>query len=177
MVAMNYTKFINGLTSQVKKNIIPMSIIDDAVKRILRVKFAMGLFEDPLVNKSLVDQLGSQEHRELAREAVKNSLVLLKNGELTDEPLLPLPKKSSKKLVAGSHADNLGTTILTAIKNIIDPQTEVLYEENLNSNYVKSNNFSYSIVVVGEHQYAETFGDSLNLTIPEPGPSIICVEL
>ncbi|KAK0602755.1 hypothetical protein LWI29_036716 [Acer saccharum] len=156
-----------------EENIIPMSIIDDAVKRILKVKFAIGLSEDPLANKSLVDQLGSQEHRELASEAIRNSLVLLKNGESADEPLLPLPKKSSKKLVAGSHADNLDTTILTAIKNIIDPQTEVLYEENPNSNYMKSNNFSYSIVVVGEHQYAETFDDSLNLTILEPRPSTI----
>lgn len=49
-----------------------------------------------------------QEHRELAREAVRKSLVLLKNGESADEPLLPLPKKAPKILVAGSHADNLG---------------------------------------------------------------------
>ncbi|KAK1583818.1 hypothetical protein Q3G72_027237 [Acer saccharum] len=125
--------------NMVKKNIIPMIRIDDAVKRILRVKFAMGLFEDPLANKILVDQLGSQEHRELAREAVRKSLVLIKNGESTDKPLLPLPKKSSK---------NTSTTILTTIKNIVDPQTEVVYEENPNSNYVKSNNFSYSIIVV-----------------------------
>jgi beta-glucosidase len=44
----------------------------------------------------------------LAREAVRKSLVLLKNGESADEPLLPLHKKASKILVAGSHADNLG---------------------------------------------------------------------
>lgn len=49
-----------------------------------------------------------QEHRELAREAVRKSLVLLKNGKSTYEPLLPLPKKAPKILVAGSHADNLG---------------------------------------------------------------------
>ena len=49
-----------------------------------------------------------KEHRELAREAVRKSLVLLKNGESADTPLLPLPKKASKILVAGSHADNLG---------------------------------------------------------------------
>lgn len=49
-----------------------------------------------------------QEHRELAREAVRKSLVLLKNGENADEPLLPLPKKAKKILVAGTHADNLG---------------------------------------------------------------------
>lgn len=49
-----------------------------------------------------------QEHRELAREAVRKSLVLLKNGKSADKPLLPLEKKTQKILVAGSHADNLG---------------------------------------------------------------------
>lgn len=50
-----------------------------------------------------------QEHRELAREAVRKSLVLLKNGKKGDKPLLPLPKKASKILVAGSHANDLGS--------------------------------------------------------------------
>lgn len=49
-----------------------------------------------------------QEHRELAREAVRKSLVLLKNGKSPIKPILPLPKKSNKILVAGTHADNLG---------------------------------------------------------------------
>ena len=49
-----------------------------------------------------------QEHRDLAREAVRKSLVLLKNGENADKPLLPIPKEAPKILVAGSHADNLG---------------------------------------------------------------------
>lgn len=49
-----------------------------------------------------------QAHRALAREAVRKSLVLLKNGKREDDPLLPLPRKTSKILVAGSHADNLG---------------------------------------------------------------------
>lgn len=60
MVPFKYKEFIDGLTSQVKNNIIPISRIDDAVKRILRVKFAMGLFENPLADHSLVNQLGSQ---------------------------------------------------------------------------------------------------------------------
>lgn len=194
MVPNTYKEFIDGLTSHVKNEVIPMSRIDDAVKRILRVKFTMGLFENPLADNSLVDELGSQEHRELAREAVRKSLVLLKNGESAAKPLLPLPKKATKILVAGSHADNLGyqcggwtiewqglggnnltsgTTILTAIKNTVDPSTEVVYKENPDADFVKSNNFSYAIVVVGEPPYAETFGDSLNLTISEPGPSTI----
>ncbi|XP_057505960.1 uncharacterized protein LOC130789247 [Actinidia eriantha] len=194
MIPSTYKEFIAGLTSLVKNNFIPMSRIDDAVKRILRVKFTMGLFESPYADNSFVNYLGSQEHRELAREAVRKTLVLLKNGESADKPLLPLPKKAKKILVAGSHADNLGyqcggwtitwqglsgnnhtsgTTILSAIKNTVDPTTEVVYRENPDPGFVKSGEFSYAIVLVGEPAYAETFGDSLNLTILEPGPSTI----
>ncbi|KAH7522725.1 hypothetical protein FEM48_Zijuj07G0168900 [Ziziphus jujuba var. spinosa] len=194
----NYTySIIAGITAGIDmaSPLILLQICDSTfLKRILRVKFVMGLFEKPLADHSLVDQLGSQEHRELAREAVRKSLVLLKNGESADKPLLPLPKKASKILVAGSHADNLGyqcggwtiewqglsgnnitkgTTILTAIKDTVDPKTQVVYKENPDAKFVKSNDFSYAIVVVGEHPYAETQGDSLNLTIPEPGPSTI----
>jgi len=60
MIPFNYTEFIDGLTLLVKRNAVPMSRIDDAVKRILRVKFVMGLFENPLADYSLADQLGSQ---------------------------------------------------------------------------------------------------------------------
>lgn len=56
----NYTKFIDGLTFLVKNNFIPMSRIDDAVKRILRVKFVMGLFEQPLADYSMIKYLGNQ---------------------------------------------------------------------------------------------------------------------
>ncbi|KAM7259470.1 hypothetical protein ACFE04_015211 [Oxalis oulophora] len=194
MVPYNFTEFIDDLTYQVKTNIIPMSRIDDAVKRILRVKFTMGLFESPLSDVSLSNQLGSQEHRELAREAVRKSLVLLKNGKNADKPLLPLPKKAPKILVAGSHADNLGnqcggwtitwqglngndltvgTTVLNAVKNTVNPTTQVIYNENPDANFVKSNGFSYAVVVVGEPPYAETFGDSLNLTITAAGLNTI----
>ncbi|KAB1226908.1 Beta-glucosidase BoGH3B [Morella rubra] len=194
MVPYAFTEFIDALTNQVKNNIIPMSRIDDAVKRILRIKFIMGLFENPLADLSLVNQLGSQEHRELAREAVRKSLVLLKNGKSANKPLLPLPKKTAKILVAGSHADNLGyqcggwtitwqglqgndltigTTIVNAVHNTVDPTTEVVYSENPDAEFVKSQKFSYAIVVVGEPPYAEMYGDSFNLSIPEPGPSTI----
>ncbi|XP_017428290.1 uncharacterized protein LOC108336370 [Vigna angularis] len=194
MVPFNFTEFIDVLHYQVKNDIIPESRIDDAVERILRVKFVMGLFENPLADLSLVNQLGSEEHRQLAREAVRKSLVLLKNGKSAEKPLLPLPKKAANILVAGSHAHNLGyqcggwtitwqgvggnnltvgTTILDAVKQTIDPATNVFFKESPDPTFVKSNNFSYAIVIVGEPPYAETFGDSLNLTIPEPGPSTI----
>ena len=59
MVPHNYTEFIDILTNLVKKNYIRMERIDDAVERILRVKFIMGLFENPLPDLSLVNQLGN----------------------------------------------------------------------------------------------------------------------
>lgn len=193
MVPENYVEFINDLTLLVNKKVIPMSRINDAVRRILRVKFIMGLFEKPLADLSLADQLGKKEHRELAREAVRKSLVLLKNGKSKNMPLLPLSKKVSKILVAGIHANNLGyqcggwtiewqgasgnitigTTILDAIKATINPTTNVVYSENPDANFIKGNNFSYAVVVVGEPPYAETNGDSSNLKISDPGASTI----
>ncbi|KAJ0841460.1 putative glucan 1,3-beta-glucosidase [Helianthus annuus] len=193
MVGYNYFEFIDGLTYLVNNNYIPMSRIDDAVKRILRVKFVMGLFENPLTDLSMAKYLGEQDHRDLAREAVRKSLVLLKNGKSVDQPMLPLPKKSTKILVAGTHADNIGnqcggwtiewhgesgnitkgTTILSAVKSAVDPTTEVVYVENPTPDFIKSNNFSYAIVVTGEYPYSESSGDNQNLTIPEPGPTTI----
>jgi beta-glucosidase-like glycosyl hydrolase len=58
MVPYDYPEFINELTNLVKKEVIPMSRINDAVKRILRVKFSLGLFENPLADYSLVDKVG-----------------------------------------------------------------------------------------------------------------------
>ncbi|XP_076883393.1 uncharacterized protein LOC143532147 [Bidens hawaiensis] len=194
MVPNNYIEFINNLKYLVKNKFISMDRIDDAVSRILRVKFTMGLFENPIADFSKVNEVGSQAHRDIAREAVRKSLVLLKNGKRAEEPMLPLPKTASKVLVAGSHADNLGyqcggwtigwqgfsgnenttgTTILTGIKSAVDRNTEITYMENPNTDFIKSNNFSYAIVVVGEHPYTEMFGDTSNLTIADPGPSII----
>jgi len=193
MVPFNFTDFISNLTSQVKSGLISMPRINDAVRRILRVKFTMGLFEHPMANPNLANQLGSKAHRKLAREAVRKSLVLLKNGKSTSKPLLPLDKNAPKILVAGTHPDNLGyqcggwtitwqglsgdstkgTTILEAIKSAVSPSTEVVYQENPAAKYVKGQGFSYAIVVVGEAAYAETFGDNLNLTIPLGGGDTI----
>ncbi|CAI0442258.1 unnamed protein product [Linum tenue] len=194
MVPYNHTEFIDDLTLLVKKNVIPMDRIDDAVERILLVKFNLGLFENPMADLSFANELGSQGHRDLAREAVRKSLVLLKNGKNETEQLLPLPKKASKILVAGTHADNLGyqcggwtinwqgfsgnndtrgTTILAAIRATVDPITDVVFQEDPSKQFVDESNFSYAIVVVGEPPYAETAGDSSDLTMKFPGPSII----
>ncbi|GAB2218911.1 hypothetical protein Drorol1_Dr00002144 [Drosera rotundifolia] len=194
MVPYEFKDFIDELTYLVKNNFISMERIDDAVERILTVKFTMGLFEDPMADLSLVNELGSQAHRDLAREAVAKSLVLLKNGKDGDSPLLPLQKRASKILVAGSHADNLGyqcggwtirwqgfsgdnytsgTTILQAVKSAVDPTTKVVYNENPDSEFIKSYEFAFAIVVVGEQPYAETEGDSATLTMVDPGPDTV----
>uniref|UniRef100_A0ACD5XMN9 Uncharacterized protein n=1 Tax=Avena sativa TaxID=4498 RepID=A0ACD5XMN9_AVESA len=195
MIPYTYTEFIDGLTKLVQNGHIPMSRIDDAVRRILRVKLTMGLFESPY---GLAGELGKKEHRELAREAVRRSLVLLKNGKAGDKPLLPLPKNAKGSiLVAGSHADDLGsqcggwtvtwqgvagnnlttgTTILGGIRQAVQGHgTDVLYYEKPDAGFMRRNKarFDYAVVVVGEPPYAEAFGDSLNLTIPPPGPSLI----
>ncbi|KAL8159693.1 LOW QUALITY PROTEIN: hypothetical protein V2J09_001230 [Rumex salicifolius] len=194
MIPFKFREFISDLKYLVKNNFIPIARIDDAVQRILLVKFTMGVFENPIADFSLVNELGSQPHRDLAREAVRKSLVLLKNGKLGDGPLLPLPKKASKVLVVGAHADNLGyqcggwtlkwqgfkdnnstrgTTILGAVKAAVSPNTEVTFHENPDPELIKSNNFDYTIVVVGELPYAETNGDSNTLKLATPGPQII----
>jgi len=92
---------------QVKNNTISIARIDDAVKRILRVKFRAGLFDKPSPAKRMYSGktalIGSKAHREVARQAVQESLVLLKNKA----NLLPLSPKLNI-LVAGDGADNIG---------------------------------------------------------------------
>ncbi|XP_058211513.1 uncharacterized protein LOC131323684 [Rhododendron vialii] len=194
MVPIKYKEFIDDLTCLVKQKFIPMDRIDAAVSRILLVQFTMGIFENPLADLSLIDEVGSKAHRNLAREAVRKSLALLKNGKNVNSTILPLPKKTRKILVAGTHADNLGyqcggwtiawqgfsgnnyttgTTILDAIISAVDPSMEIVHLESPDVNDLESNNFSYAIVVVGEVPYAETSGDSLTLTISDPGPTVI----
>ncbi|CAH8382090.1 unnamed protein product [Eruca vesicaria subsp. sativa] len=185
MVPYTYEKFINELTSLVKDGKILMSRIDDAVERILRLKFTAGLFEHPFSDKSLLKFVGCKEHREIAREAVRKSLVLLKNGKNSEKPFLPLDRNAKRVLVAGTHADDLGfqcggwsktwqgqsgritigTTVLDAVKAIVGAETEVVYEKNPSEETLANKDFSYAIVVVGEPPYAESRGD-------DPEPSI-----
>ncbi|XLR07975.1 hypothetical protein S83_035913 [Arachis hypogaea] len=108
MVGLQFEPFIEDLTSLVKSGEVPISRIDDAVERILRVKFAAGLFEFPFSDRSLLDMVGCKQHRDLAREAVRKSLVLLKNGKDISKPFLPLDRKAKRILVAGTYADDLG---------------------------------------------------------------------
>ncbi len=106
MVSEHWRPFIDHLTHHVVQGTVAMTRIDDAVRRILRVKFAFGLFEKPRPSArrwSNDASFGSQAHREVAREAVRKSLVLLKN----DRNILPLSRQQ-RILVAGKNADNVG---------------------------------------------------------------------
>ncbi|GLP97633.1 glucan 1,4-beta-glucosidase [Paraferrimonas sedimenticola] len=96
-----------NLIEQAKSGVIPMTRIDDAVTRILRVKVRAGLFDKPSpANRPLsgdTSLIGAKEHRDIARDAVRQSLVLLKNKN----NILPL-NPGQKVLVAGTGADNIG---------------------------------------------------------------------
>lgn len=104
MVTEDWKAFHTNLVQQVKDGIVPISRIDDAVARILKMKLSLGLFsKDFSVNRQPVEVIGSAEHRAIAREAVRKSLVLLKNNN----DVLPL-NPTQKVLVLGEAADNIG---------------------------------------------------------------------
>ncbi|KAH7838152.1 hypothetical protein Vadar_022634 [Vaccinium darrowii] len=193
MVPFKYEAFIADLTSLVESGEVPMARVDDAVERILRVKFVAGLFEYPMADRSLLETVGCKLHRELAREAVRKSLVLLKNAKDPKKPFLPLDRNAKKILVAGTHADDLGyqcggwtiswvgssgrttigTTILDAIKEAVGDETEVVFEQNPSPDTFTGQDFSYAIVAVGEPPYVESGGDDPNLIISFNGSEII----
>ena len=99
----HYKTFIELLRESVEEGSIPMSRIDDAITRILRVKYDLGLFDDPYGKVERASQVGSDKNRQIARDAVKMSMVLLKN----ESNVLPL-KKDKNITVVGSGANNLG---------------------------------------------------------------------
>jgi beta-glucosidase len=93
----------DNLVREVRSGEVPMARLDDAVRRILRVKAKLGVLDGTRVETHNQDVVGSPEHLVLAREAVAKSLVLLKNNGA------PLPiRPGAKVLVAGDGADNLG---------------------------------------------------------------------
>jgi len=167
---------------QVKSGEIAQTRIDDAVSRILRVKFRAGLFDKPSpVNRALSGKthlIGATEHREVAQQAVRESLVLLKNKG----NLLPLSAKQNI-LVAGDGADNIGkqsggwTITWQGTNNFNDdfPGGSSIYdgieqhvaaqggnvELNVDGKY--STKPDVAIVVFGEEPYAEGVGDIENL--------------
>ena len=106
MVPEDWLSALKNIVAQVKSGEIAESRIDEAVLRILTVKFASGLMERGLPSEAVApyrSQIGHPEHRQLARDAVRRSLVLLKN----EQQLLPLDPRGNY-LVVGAAADNIG---------------------------------------------------------------------
>jgi beta-glucosidase len=182
MVPDRYPEFIRLLTELVKDGRVPTWRIDDAVTRILRVKLAMGLMEpryDFRADRALERHFGSAAHRAVARQAVRESMVLLKNAHRT----LPLPKSLRRIHVAGKNADDLGsqsggwtiawqgktgevtpggTTILASIRRAV-PATEVTYSRDGSG----AKGADAVVVVIGETPYAEMKGDRMDLALDE----------
>ena len=105
MVPDKYVDTINAVVAGVTSGTIPQARVDDAVTRILDAKFALGLFDHPFTDRSFTAQVGSAAHRDVARQAVRQSLTLLKN----DNNALPLAKTGAYKIVVGGKsADDLG---------------------------------------------------------------------
>ena len=101
MVPLDYS-FADHLVALVKEGAVPQSRIDEAVRRILRVKFELGLFEKPTPDPALKSKIGLAESREASLQAARESMTLLKNAN----NLLPLAK-NKKVLVTGPTADSL----------------------------------------------------------------------
>ncbi len=165
----NYLQFIDALKQSVNDGSVSMERIDDAVSRILRIKFQMGLFEHPYAENNMTDTVGCEAHREKARQAVRESVVLLKN-----ENILPFEKGESDILVAGSKGNDIGaqcggwsiwwqgghgnitegTTIYEAVHQMNGSGNTFFTTSTLNIPDV-----DFAIVAVGENPYAEGAGD------------------
>jgi beta-glucosidase len=163
--------FEDTLLAEVNAGRVSTSRIDDAVSRILAKKFELGLFEHPYTDRSNLGQVGSPQHRALAREAVAKSQVLLKNAD----GALPLSSNASV-YVAGRNADDMGNqaggwtlswqgasgqhripgnTILDGIRQVA-PGAQVTYSKDASA---PIGNADVGVVVVGETPYSEGFGD------------------
>ena len=176
MVSIEWRAFIDHLRKHVNDGVVPMSRIDDAVRRILRVKIAFGLFEKPRPLErpwSLDDSYGGEEHRDLAREAVRKSLVLLQNNG----GVLPLDRQA-RILVAGKNAHNRGHQcggFTVAWQGVTDNESieggtsifegiqELAPRATLSSSELGEDAdpalHDVAIVVIGERPYAEGMGD------------------
>ncbi len=175
MVPEAWRECMDALEAQVRGGHVPMGRIDDAVRRILRTKLRHGLFDAPRPAERSgagAASFGSQTHRQVAKRAVRASLVLLQNRQR----LLPLAP-SQRLLVAGKNAHNLGhqcggwtlswqgesgnatidgTTIWEGIRAMA-PQAEL--SADLSGAEADPARHDAALVVIGEKPYAEGFGD------------------
>lgn len=179
MVPYDFRRFIATLTEAIQSGDVPQARVDDAVRRILSVKSVFGLFDAHFGDPSLLENVGSEDHRRVAREAVRKSLVLLKD----EHDLLPLPKNLPKLIVAGTGADDIGlqcggwsiswqgaagattmgSTILDGIQAAVTSECTIEYEPD--GNFASDINADYGLLVLHEEPYAEGFGDRADLSL------------
>jgi beta-glucosidase len=172
--------YMLAMVESVKEGAVPMELIDRAVGRVLRLKFLQGLFEDPYVDPDrAVRVVHSQEHQDLALQAARESIVLLKNENNT----LPLDKNVRTIAVIGPNADHernqLGdyianvvlqdvVTVLEGVKAKVAPNTRVVHVKGCNVFRTDLNeiaaakkaarNADIAIVVVGENERKGPYG-------------------
>lgn len=130
--------FLNGLPEKIKNGEVDIAVVDDAVRRVLRVKFALGLFEHPYRGQEETEKPDTTAYRAAARDAARKSLVLLENKNNT----LPLSKKAAKIAVVGPLAaddnnllgcwvidagDKKNVSLLEGVKAAVSDKTEVVY--------------------------------------------------
>ena len=183
MAPASWKQLYTNTLAQVRSGEIPIGRIEDAARRILRVKAKLGLFESQRPWEGREGVLGSAEHRALAREAVRKSLVLLKNND----SVLPI-KGSARVLVAGAGADDIGQQSggwtlswqgtgnqkhhFPNAQSIYDGLREALAEHGGTAELATDGRYSVepdvAIVVFGERPYAEGQGDVLTLEY-QPG--------
>lgn len=177
MVPDRYEVFIGHLLSLVRDGEVSQSRIDDAVRRILKQKFLLNLFEKPFTDNALAGSVGSREHRDVARQVVRESIVLLD----AKNDVLPLKKNNQTILVAGQLAADLGgqcggwtiswtggngaitqgTNILTGIQKLAE-SSKIIHAPN--GNYTGS--VDVAVVVIGEKTpYVEGGGDRSSLVL------------
>lgn len=130
----------SSLVNLVEEGEVSEDYIDDAVRRVLRVKFKLGLFDDPYLysNPELLNNISFEEHKNVARDVAKKSIVLLKN----ENDLLPIKKSLKKIAVIGPLADdkdtpignwraqgeaNSAVSLLEGIKNNVGGNVEITY--------------------------------------------------
>ena len=176
MLPGNWQQFILHLLNHVELGTVPISRINDAVSRILSVKLASGLFDAPCPSARTWANhasFGSNEHRNIAREAVRKSLVLLKNKKKT----LPL-KKNARILVTGKNAHNIGhqcggftidwqgvsgnekfQSATSIWQGISKEAPNAILNNTDDVSAISAKDHDVAVVVVGESPYAEGFGD------------------
>jgi beta-glucosidase len=185
MVPSDYVRFITTMKSLAQGGTITQDRIDDAVRRILRVKFEMGLFEQPMPAPGREAEVGSDTDRGIARTAVAESAVLLKTGP----SVLPIDASTANVLLAGDGADDIGIqsggwtiTWQGATGRITSGTTlQEALRERLGDHltYARDGVFptgtkaEVGIVVVAERPYAEGVGDSSTLALPSEDLALV----